>query len=265
MTVGAVLLALLAGGAIAMLGFLHHLFPDTGPVAAFLWKLVTYALLGAVAAAAAATLYRYGPARDDAKWRWLTPGSIFFAVGWLLLTLGFGFYVSNFGNYGATYGSLSAIVVLLTWLYLSSYVLLFGAEFNSEIEHQTAEDTTAGEDKPLGTRGAWSADHVAAGSDQGGTNEEGGASEPAAVAAGHSGQAHPRPIRQAGEGKGKEHPYLASRASARAGKMAGGAKVSMLASVLSTLGLSMLRRKGKAGAGAALLGTAAGLAFLRRK
>jgi membrane protein len=56
----------------------------------------------------------------------------------------FGFYVANFGNYGATYGSLSAVIVLPHWLYLSSYVLLFGAEFNSEIEHQTARDTTAG-------------------------------------------------------------------------------------------------------------------------
>lgn len=124
MTVGAVLLALLAGGAIGMLGYLQHLFPDMGPVGAFFWKLLTYVLLGAVAAGAAATLFRYGPSRENAKWTWLTPGSIIFAVAWIVLTLGFGFYVSNFGNYGATYGSLSAIVVLLTWLYLSSYVLL---------------------------------------------------------------------------------------------------------------------------------------------
>ena len=263
MTVGAVLLALLAGGAIAMLGFLHHLFPHTGPIAAFLWKLLTYALLGAVAAAAAATLYRYGPNRENAKWSWLTPGSIFFAVGWLLLTLGFGFYVSNFGNYGATYGSLSAIVVLLTWLYLSSYVLLFGAEFNSEIEHQTAKDTTAGEDKPLGERGAWSADHVAEGAEaEGSRKEQGGKPGPAG---GPAARGHPEPLTQTSGRQGGEHPYLVSRATARAGKMAGGAKVGMLASALSTLGLSLLRRKGKGGAGAALLGTAAGLALLRRK
>ena len=117
--------------------------------------------LALLAAFAASTLYRYGPSRENARWTWLTPGSLLFAVGWVVLTLGFGFYVSNFGNYGATYGSLGAVVVLLTWMYLSAYALLFGAELNSELEHQTARDTTSGPEKPLGERGAWAADNVA--------------------------------------------------------------------------------------------------------
>lgn len=154
MTVGAVLMAGLGGLAMAVLGFLERLFPNLGPFGAAFWKVLAYALLAAVAAAAAATLFRYGPSRYRAKWVWLSPGSILFAVGWIVLTLGFGFYVSNFGNYGATYGSLSAIIVLLTWMYLSSYLLLFAAELNSEIEHQTAKDTTKGVESPLGTRGA---------------------------------------------------------------------------------------------------------------
>ena len=79
----------------------------------------------------------WGPARRQARWVWLTPGSVLAAVLWLLLTIGFGIYVANFGNYGATYGSLSAVVVLLTWLYLSSYILLFGAELNAEREPGT--------------------------------------------------------------------------------------------------------------------------------
>ena len=108
-------------------------------------------------AAAAATLYRYGPSREKARWTWITPGSLFAAMFWLLLTLGFGIYVAKFGNYNATYGSLGAVVVVLTWLYLSSYVLLFGAELNSELEHQTANDTTDGPAQTLGSRGAWSA------------------------------------------------------------------------------------------------------------
>ena len=166
MTAAAVLLVLLAAAATGAMSAIHRLLPETGPVGLFVGKIVTYVALALAAAAAAATLYRYGPSRDKAKWVWLTPGSVFFALAWLLLTLGFGFYVSNFGNYGATYGSLSAVVVMLTWLYLSSYVLLFGAEFNSEVEHQTAADTTQGPDQPLGTRGAWSADHVAAGSEE---------------------------------------------------------------------------------------------------
>ena len=70
--------------------------------------------------------------------------------------------------------SIGGIVALLTWIYLSSYIFLFGAELNSEVEHQTARNTTAGVDKPLGARGAWSADHVAAGAtDEGKEKEQG--------------------------------------------------------------------------------------------
>jgi len=115
----------------------------------------------------AATLYRYGPAREDARWEWLTPGSVFTAVIWLMLTAGFGFYVTRLANYNATYGSIAAIVVLLTWLYLSAYVFLFGAELNAELEHQTSKDSTTGHPERLGKRGAWAADHVAGLTDDG--------------------------------------------------------------------------------------------------
>ena len=81
-------------------------------------------------------------------------------MGWLAVSLGFGIYASNFGNYGATYGALSAVVVTLMWLYLSAYILILGAELNSEIEHQTAEDTTVGRPKPMGQRDAYVADTV---------------------------------------------------------------------------------------------------------
>ncbi|HEY0164750.1 MAG TPA: YihY/virulence factor BrkB family protein, partial [Sphingomicrobium sp.] len=163
MTAAAVLMALGAVAAAAVLGYLHHFFPNSGPVALAAWKVATYVLLAAAATGAVAALYRYGPSREKARWVWITPGSAFAALGWLILTAGFGFYVANFGNYNATYGSLGAVVVLLTWMYLSSYVLLFGAEMNSELEHQTAKDTTAGAAVPLGERGAWAADHVAEG------------------------------------------------------------------------------------------------------
>lgn len=136
MTAGAVLMAGVVAAVTGLLASLEKLLPDMGVVGKVAISLVTYAVLGGIAAAAAATLYRYGPSRAKARWVWLTPGSIFFAAVWLVLTLGFGFYVRNFGNYGATYGSLSAPIVLLTWLYLSSYVLLFGAEVNSEVERQ---------------------------------------------------------------------------------------------------------------------------------
>ena len=119
------------------------------------------ALTEGIAAAVASILYRFGPSREDAKWEWITPGSLFAAVAWLLLTWAFGIYVGRFTNYHASYGSLGAVVALLTWMYLSSYAFIFGAELNSEIEHQTAKDSTTGAPRPMGTRGAWAADNVA--------------------------------------------------------------------------------------------------------
>ncbi|MEO7634636.1 MAG: YihY/virulence factor BrkB family protein [Sphingomicrobium sp.] len=251
-TAGAVVLAIVAMIAVAALGHLEKMFPHLPGALLLLGKLGSYALLLAGAAAGAASLYRYGPYRKKARWAWITPGSIFASVGWILLTLGFGFYAANFGNYGKTYGSLATVVVLLTWMYLSAYVLLFGAELNSELEHQTAKDTTAGAAKPIGQRGAWSADHVAS-SDAAEKPSGGDVSPPT-----EKPPAEPPSVPA-------EHSYLTSRVAARAGKLAGGAKVGMLGSVMATLGLSLLRRKGRAGAGAALLGTAAGLALLRRK
>ena len=72
----------------------------------------------------------------------------------------FSLYVGNFANYNATYGSLGAVVVLLTWMYWSSFVVLLGAQINSETERQTHEDTTVGHPKPMGQRHAVAADTV---------------------------------------------------------------------------------------------------------
>ncbi|MFK4870378.1 YihY/virulence factor BrkB family protein [Novosphingobium sp. ZW T3_23] len=151
---------------IAMVGIagLPALTRTSNPAQGFVAVLVTilsYTLIGLVGAALAATIYRYGPDRAHAKWRWLTPGSIFASVSWMVMTFGFGLYVANFGNYDATYGSLGAAMVLLTWLYLSAYVPLLGAEINCELERQTSRDTTTGAEVPLGRRGAYAADTVA--------------------------------------------------------------------------------------------------------
>lgn len=162
-TLSAVVVLVIALLAAAILGYLDELMPRASVIVIALGKVLSYVLLALAAAGAAATLYRYGPSRDKAQWIWLTPGSLLFAISWVILTLAFGYYIARFGSYGATYGSLSAVVVLLTWLYLSSYALLFGGELNSELEHQTARDTTKGPERPLGQRGAWAADHVAGG------------------------------------------------------------------------------------------------------
>jgi membrane protein len=165
MTAVAVVLALLALAATTTVAFLGDLYPHASPAELVLGKAAAYLVLLLVGAAIAATLYRYAPSRENARWQWITPGSLFTAITWLLLTLGFGFYVTRVADYQATYGSLGAIIALLTWLYLSAYVFVIGAELNSEIEHQTAKDSTTGKPKPLGKRGAWSADHVAGGNE----------------------------------------------------------------------------------------------------
>jgi membrane protein len=161
MVVGAVFAVGLAMAAITVFALLEDLIPGAPSAVLFLIKATSWIVLAVIAAGGVAAAYRYAPDRDVAKWKWLTPGSAFAAIGWGLLTAGFGVYVANFGNYNATYGSLGAVIVLLTWMYLSALILLLGAELNSELEHQTARDTTAGPDRPMGERGAEMADHVA--------------------------------------------------------------------------------------------------------
>ena len=109
-----------------------------------------------------AVLYRYGPSRRLVKWRWITVGSVFAALAWLVVSSLFSWYLGNFANYNATYGALGAVVGLMMWMWLSTIVVLVGAELNSEIEHQTARDSTIGPEKPLGARGAVMADTVGA-------------------------------------------------------------------------------------------------------
>jgi membrane protein len=161
MTATALLVTLAALAAAAAVAYLQTLLPEAAPVAITIGRIAAYLLLVPIAAGAAATLYRFGPSREDAKWEWITPGSLFAAIAWVLLTAAFGFYVAHLTNYKASYGSLAAVVALLTWMYFSAYAFVFGAELNSEIEHQTAKDSTTGEPRPMGERGAWAADNVA--------------------------------------------------------------------------------------------------------
>ena len=160
-TGGAVMIAIVAALSTAAFAFLDSLMPGAPVIVLTATRFAGYAVLAAIGVTGAACLYRFGPDRAAAKWRWLTPGSLAATAIWLLATVGFGLYVSRFGNYGATYGSLSAVVVLLTWLWLSAYVFLLGAELNSELERQTARDTTTGLAHAMGERGAVVADTVA--------------------------------------------------------------------------------------------------------
>jgi membrane protein len=119
---------------------------------------------------ALAIIYRYGPSREAAQWRWITWGSGLAALLWLGFSALFSWYAANFGNFNQTYGSLGAVVGFMTWLWISAIVILLGAEIDAEMEHQTVRDTTTGPPKPLGARGAQMADTV--GAAQGGCDDE---------------------------------------------------------------------------------------------
>lgn len=248
MTVAAVVAALTAIAAFSALALLAALLPSASPLVIWGTRIFSYLLLLAGASFGAAVLYRYGPSRAEPRWAWITPGSASCAVGWLLLSVGFGIYVARFGGYGKTYGSLAAVVVLLTWIYLSAYVFLFGAELNSEFERQAAAASPVASRPP---------DAVAT-----------GAADPPAPSAnpsppvGHAGGQGG--TEQAWAAGGGDHPYLAARLTARAAPLAGMPRVGIAASVLATGGLSLLRRRGRARAGALLLGAAALLSLLRR-
>jgi membrane protein len=105
-------------------------------------------------------IYRYGPSRRDARWRWVTWGSVAAALLWVVTSMLFSWYVATFDSYNKLYGSLGAAVGFMIWLWISVVIVLLGGELNAEMEHQTARDTTRGAPKPLGSRGAVMADQV---------------------------------------------------------------------------------------------------------
>jgi membrane protein len=107
-----------------------------------------------------ALIYRYGPDRSKPEWKWTSLGVIMATILWILGSILFTIYIYYFGSYNKTYGSLGLPLVLLTWMWLSVFVVLFGAEINGEAEQQTQRDTTVGLPFPPGQRGAEDADTV---------------------------------------------------------------------------------------------------------
>jgi membrane protein len=138
-------------------------FVGLGQVGDLLIRLARWPILILMIIVLLAALYRYGPSRQKAQWRWVTPGSILAAVVWVIGSMLFSWYVSRFGNYDATYGSLGAVIGFLTWIWLSATVVLVGGQLNAELEHQTERDSTTGAERPMGSRGAVMADTVAQG------------------------------------------------------------------------------------------------------
>ncbi len=124
------------------------------------WIPLRWAALFVVAAGGFAAVYRYGPCRTHARWRWVGPGGVLAAFLWLAGSLLYSVYLNNFAHYDATYGSLGAVIGFMTWIWFSVLVVLVGAEFAAQLEHQTTVDTTTGPPLPMGQRGALMADTV---------------------------------------------------------------------------------------------------------
>lgn len=160
MTFGALLFVIMAMGFIIVLPVVLN-FLWLGEGTETIISLARWPILLVSITLLLAVLYRYGPSREKARWRWVSYGGVFAALLWAIVSAGFTFYVGRFGNYDATYGSLGAVVGFMTWIWLSSIVVLVGAELNAEMEHQTARDTTTGPERRMGSRGAVMADTVA--------------------------------------------------------------------------------------------------------
>ena len=124
-------------------------------------QLLRWPILAVIVMFALAAVYKVAPHREIPAFKWISWGAIIATVFWLAGSLLFTLYVKNFGSFDATYGSFAAVIILMLWFFLTAFIILLGAEFNSEMEHQTSRDITTGEDKPMGQRGGYHADHVA--------------------------------------------------------------------------------------------------------
>lgn len=159
LTIAAFLVGMLVLGAVAILPAITTFLPlpiEAETMALWLrWPVVALIVLFAIA-----YLYKAAPHRRDPKFRWVLPGAITASLLWLGGSIAFSFYIENFANYGATFGSIATAAILMLWLYFSSMVFVGGAILNAELELQTYPDTTVGPDSPPGERGAYVADHV---------------------------------------------------------------------------------------------------------
>ncbi|MEX0955939.1 MAG: YihY/virulence factor BrkB family protein [Rhizobiaceae bacterium] len=156
-TVGAMMLialmAVSAGIVPLVLSFLHLDRLSESIIVFGRWPIIFVVVVFSIS-----LIYRFGPSRAPAKWRWISWGSVLATTVWIAASAAFSFYLQNFANYNATYGSLGAAIGLMLWAWLSALILIVGAEVNAEMEHQTTSDSTTGEPQPMGKRGAVVAD-----------------------------------------------------------------------------------------------------------
>ena len=153
---GIAALLLMVAAVVAFPLMLDHL--GLGPESKLIISLARWPLLFLILWAALGLLYRFGPSREHRRWEWLNAGTLAAAFLWIAGSSLLSWYLSNFANYNATYGSLGAAIGLMMWMWMSAIIVLWGAELNSEIERQMAMDATARGPKPLGARDAAMAD-----------------------------------------------------------------------------------------------------------
>ncbi|SEQ37853.1 YihY/virulence factor BrkB family protein [Microlunatus flavus] len=164
LTVGAIIFLLVVVSLVAVLPIVLG-FLGTNGFVLFLTQAARWVLIVVVITVALAVLYRVAPDRDAPKIRWVSVGAGIATLLWIVASVGFSIYVSQFGSYAKTYGAIAGIVILLLWLFITSYAILLGAEINAESEQQTIKDTTRGAPQPIGDRDAVKADSVPTGED----------------------------------------------------------------------------------------------------
>jgi membrane protein len=160
LTIGGIVVFCLAIGAIAVFPALAGKLPG-GEVLETVAGVLRWVVLAVVIIGALAVIFRLSPDRDQPRMKWTSSGAVLATVFWLLASIGFSFYTQNFGKYTETYGAAGAVIILLFWLYITAFIILVGAELNSQLELQTRKDTTTGPEKPMGERDAFAADKVA--------------------------------------------------------------------------------------------------------
>jgi membrane protein len=160
LTLGGIMFVLVALALVAVAPLVLDRLP-LGVVGTVLAQVVRWGVLLGVVIVGLAVVYRLAPDRADPQFRWTSSGALVAAVLWIVGSAGFSLYVNNFGSYNKTYGALAGVIVLMLWLFLTSYIVLLGAEINAESERQTVADTTTGRPEPLGGREAQAADEVA--------------------------------------------------------------------------------------------------------
>lgn len=158
-TLSAMVFALAATGILVALPvFLNGL--GLGSITDSALRIARWPALFLIVSVSLSLMYRYGPSRREAKWRWVSWGGTVAALLWVCASALFAWYVASFDSYNRTYGSLGAGIGFMMWIWLSIVIVLLGAELNSEMERQTASDSTGGRPKPLGRRDAVVADTV---------------------------------------------------------------------------------------------------------